>query len=141
MSASGIISSRLTVFFEDPFWVGVFERMENGKLSACKITFGAEPKDYEVWEFALKKYYGLKFSPEVIAEVKAEPVNPKRKQRELKRAAQSTGVGTKSQQALQMQREENKIERRIVGKRQKEEMKAMKFALHRQKRKEKHKGR
>ena len=141
MRASGIISSRLTVFFEDPFWVGVFERTENGKLSACKITFGAEPKDYDVWEFALKKYYGLKFSPEVIAEVKAEPVNPKRKQRELKRAAQSTGVGTKSQQALQMQREENKIERRIVGKRQKEEMKAMKFALHRQKRKEKHKGR
>ena len=141
MRASGIISSRLTVFFEDPFWVGVFERTENGKLSACKITFGVEPKDYDVWEFALKKYYGLKFSPEVIAEVKAEPVNPKRKQRELKRAAQSTGVGTKSQQALQMQREENKIERRIVGKRQKEEMKAMKFALHRQKRKEKHKGR
>ena len=35
---------KLTVFFEEPFWVGVFERIENGKLSAAKVTFGAEPK-------------------------------------------------------------------------------------------------
>ena len=33
-------------------WVGVFERIENGKLSAAKVTFGAEPKDNEV-EIAL----------------------------------------------------------------------------------------
>ena len=30
----------LTVFFDNPFWVGVFERVEGGKLSACKVTFG-----------------------------------------------------------------------------------------------------
>ena len=42
---------KLTVYFENPFWVGVFERIENGKLSVCKVTFGSEPKDYEVWEF------------------------------------------------------------------------------------------
>lgn len=46
----------LTVFFENPFWVGVFERVSNGKLSVCKVTFGAEPKDYEVWAFVLKHY-------------------------------------------------------------------------------------
>lgn len=39
--------TRLTVFFEAPFWVGVFERFEGGTLSVCKITFGAEPKDYD----------------------------------------------------------------------------------------------
>lgn len=33
----------LTVFFEDPFWVGVVERIAEGSLSASKITFGAEP--------------------------------------------------------------------------------------------------
>ena len=38
----------LTVYFDAPFWVGVFERMEDGRLSVCKVTFGAEPKDYEV---------------------------------------------------------------------------------------------
>ena len=55
----------LTVFFEEPFWVGIFERMEQGKLSACKVTFGAEPKDYEVWEFILRHYQDLKFSPAI----------------------------------------------------------------------------
>ena len=45
---------RLTVYFEDPFWVGVFERIENGKLSACKVTFGAEPKDYERQQYILQ---------------------------------------------------------------------------------------
>ena len=33
------------------FWVGVFERVSEGKLSVCKITFGAEPKDYEIYDF------------------------------------------------------------------------------------------
>lgn len=28
---------KLTVFFEEPFWVGVFERIENGKLSVSKV--------------------------------------------------------------------------------------------------------
>lgn len=36
---------KLTVFFEKPFWVGVFERIEDGKLSVTKVTFGTEPKD------------------------------------------------------------------------------------------------
>ncbi len=43
------VTGKLTVFFEEPFWVGVFERTENGKLSVCKVSFGAEPK------FALKQ--------------------------------------------------------------------------------------
>lgn len=47
--------SKLTVFFEKPFWVGVFERVEEGKLSVSKVTFGAEPKDYEIYAFILEK--------------------------------------------------------------------------------------
>ena len=39
------ISGKLTVFFEDPFWVGVSERISDDKLSVCKVTFGAEPKE------------------------------------------------------------------------------------------------
>ena len=47
---------KLTVYFDNPFWVGVFERIEDDKLSVCKVTFGAEPKDYEVFQFILKNY-------------------------------------------------------------------------------------
>ena len=36
--------------------------MEEGKLVVCKVTFGAEPKDYEVWEFVPRYYQDLKFS-------------------------------------------------------------------------------
>ena len=49
-------SGKLTVYFEDPFWVGVFERIMDGKLSVAKVTFGAEPKDYEVFDFILRHY-------------------------------------------------------------------------------------
>ena len=64
------VSGRLTVFFEEPFWIGVFERISDGKLSVCKVTFGAEPKDYEIYEFVLKNYYRLRFSPAVATDVK-----------------------------------------------------------------------
>ena len=67
----------LTVFFEDPFWVGVFERLDEGKLSVCKVTFGAEPKDYEVWAFVLRRYDRLVFSPAVETELRQAADNPK----------------------------------------------------------------
>ncbi|MGN0171317.1 MAG: YjdF family protein [Acutalibacteraceae bacterium] len=132
---------KLTVYFEDPFWVGVFERIENGKLSVCKVMFGAEPKDYEVWEFVLKNYYQLKFSPSVDVVIKKGATNPKRVQREARKQATAFGVGTKSQQALQLQREENKSERKSVSREQREAEKQRQFELKQQKRKQKHRGR
>ncbi len=131
---------KLTVYFEDPFWVGVFERIENGRLSVCKVTFGEEPKDYEVWEFILKNYYQLKFSPSVDVVVKKEATNPKRVQREVRKQAAAAGIGTKSQQALQLQREVNKLERKAVSREQREAEKQRRFELKQQRRKEKHRG-
>ena len=74
----------LTVFFDDPFWVGVFERIEDGKLSVCKMTFGAEPKDYEVWDYVLRHYYELAFSPAIEMEIRQAADNPKRRQRNVR---------------------------------------------------------
>ena len=130
----------LTVFFENPFWVGVFERVSNGRLSVCKVTFGAEPKDYEVWEFVLKHYYKLAFSPAIESEVKKTADNPKRRQREARKQLCALGIGTKSQRALQMQREEIKMERKQVSRAQREAEKQRQFDLKQQKRKEKRKG-
>lgn len=48
------VSGRLTVFFEKPFGIGIFERILEGKLSVCKDMFEAEPKDYEIYDFVLK---------------------------------------------------------------------------------------
>ena len=68
------VNGKLTVFFEEPFWVGIFERIEDGKLSAAKVTFGAEPKDCEVQEYIQKWYFSLKFSPVVETVVISTPV-------------------------------------------------------------------
>ena len=135
------VSGKLTVFFEEAFWVGVFERVSDGKLSACKVTFGAEPKDYEIYEFVLKNYYWLRFSPAVATDVKEAGRNPKRVQREVRKQVQDTGIGTKSQQALKLQQEQLKTERKIVSREQREAEKERRFELKQQKRKEKHRGR
>ena len=135
------VSGKLTVFFEEPFWVGVFERVSGGKLSVCKVTFSAEPRDYEIHDFVLKNYYRLRFSPAVAINVKEAGRNPKRVQREVRKQVQNTGIGTKSQQALKLQQEQNKQKRKVKSREQKlAEAKRM-FELKQQKKKEKHRGR
>ena len=136
----GKTSGKLTVYFEEPFWVGVFERVDNNKLSVCKVTFGAEPKDYELWEFILKYYYDLKFSPVVETAIKQVADNPKRRSRNARKQVKNTGIGTKSQQALKLQQEESKAERRQISKEQRDAEKQKQFELKQQKRREKHKG-
>ena len=132
---------RLTVYFEEPFWVGVFEKIENGKLSASKVTFGAEPKDYEVYEYVLKHYYDLRFSPAVAAVVKEAKKSPKRMQRDIQRSLAKTGIGTKSQQALKLQHEQNKQERKVRSREQKLAEAERLFELKQRQKKEKHRGR
>ena len=130
----------LTVYFDEPFWVGVFERMDDGKLSVCKVTFGAEPKDYEVWAFVLGHYFELTFSPAVEAEIRQAADNPKRRQRNAGKQMARSGIGTKSQQVLQMQLEQTKQERKVKSREQKLEEIERQFALKQQKKREKHKG-
>lgn len=135
------VTEKLIVFFEQPFWVGVFERISEEKISICKVTFGAEPKDNEVYDFIIRKYYKLRFSPAVSTDVKAEKHNPKRMQRDIKKQLQEKGIGTKSQQALKLQYEQIKTAHKQFSKEQKEAKKQRQFELKQQKRKEKHRGR
>lgn len=130
------VTEQLTVFFEEPFWIGILEHIENGRLSASKITFGAEPKDYEIYEFIQKHYYHLKFSPAVSAAAKDEIKNPKRRQREARRQLQKEAIGTKSQQALKLLQEQMKTERKTKSREQKEAEKQLQFHLKQQKKKE-----
>ena len=132
---------KLTVYFDDPFWVGVYERISDGLLEVCKITFGAEPKDYEVNEYLLQNWHLLRFGSPVKADEKQNvKINPKRMQREIKKQLENQGVGTKSQQALKLQQEENKIARKEKSREQREAERLMQFELRRQKKKQKHKG-
>lgn len=135
------VKCTLTVYFEDPFWVGVFERNENNGLSVSKVTFGAEPKTYDVCEFILNKYYSLTFSP--VVENSERPIkrNPKKMQREVKDIITGSGIGTKAQQALKLQYEQNKRERVVKTKAEKLAEAERLYELKQQKKKEKHRGR
>ena len=132
--------TRLTVLFEAPFWVGIFERIEGDTLSVCKVTFGAEPKDYEVLAYVLKNHSRLRFSPSVAAAIRPDAANPKRMQRQIRKQTAAGTVGTRSQQALQLQREAQKLEKQTRSREQREAEKQRRFTCRQQKRKEKHRG-
>lgn len=135
------VTSRLTVFFDEPFWTAVYERIQNGKLEAAKIMFGAEPKDYEVYEYFLKNWNRIRFSPPVEEETEnGRKINPKRMQRAIHQQLSQSGIGTKAQQALKLQQEQNKTGRKSFSRQKSEEEKQRKFELRQQKKKEKHNG-
>jgi len=77
----------------------------------------------------------------VATAVKEENRNPKRAKREARRQVQNIGIGTKSQQALKLQQEQWKTERKTVSREEREAEKQRRFELKQQKRKEKHRGR
>ena len=135
------VSGRLTVFFEDPFWVGVFERESSGQLEVCRVVFGAEPRDGELCAFLLTGWNRLHFSAAVESSVPAERhLNPKRLQKLARKEMQTDGIGTKAQQALKLQMEAGKQQRREQKRQRTDEMEEHLRQLKLQKKKEKHKG-
>ena len=80
------------------------------------------------------------FSPEIEAVVKETRKNPKRAQRDAKKQTLETGIGTKSQQALKLQQEQNKQERKAISREQREAENRRAFELKQIKKREKHKG-
>lgn len=136
------MEATLTVYFEEPFWVCVYERRSRKHLEVCKVTFGAEPKDYEVYEHFLKYWSKLQFSPPVTDHsAAAQSRNPKRMQRAIHRQILEQGVGTKAQQALKLQQEQASQLRKFLHHEKSEQEKQRKFELQQKKKKEKHRGR
>lgn len=130
----------LTIMFEEPFWIGLFEIIDDDGLHVCKVTFGSEPTLQEVIAFIDGHHHELKYSAPVAVEVKAKSQNPKRLIREAKKSAVPTGIGTKSQQALKVQQEMNKSLKAEKSKEQREEEERLRFEQKQLKKREKRKG-
>ena len=113
----------LTVYFEDPFWVGLFERWEGESYRVSKLTFGPEPRDAEVWERVLREFDRLPFSREARRQMEAIP-----------------RTGTKAQRALALQRQEGKLARREESRAEREAAEALRFRQRQEKRREKRRG-
>jgi len=136
------VRTKLTVFFEEPFWVGVFERVSGGNLEVARVVFGSEPKDYDVQRFILNDWASLRFSRPVEAGREAKAgVHPKRMQRQIRNVLLQKGAGTKAQMALKLQLEEGKQVRKQKSKAVREAEARRKYVLKREKKKQKHRGR
>lgn len=131
----------LTVYFEDPFWVGLFERGGGGAWEVCKATFGAEPRDGEVYAFLLEHYCRLQFSPASgDRSAPAEAANPKRHRRQIRRQLEEPVRSTRAQQALAAQRQQGLEAKKRRTREEREAEQDRQFALRREKRREKHRG-
>lgn len=98
------ISVKFTICFDEPFWVGIYERVTDNKMEVSKVIFGSEPKDNEVKYTLLKLWGNLRFSPQVSEKNFSDKrINPKRLQRQINKQLQEKGIGTKAQQALKLQ--------------------------------------
>lgn len=59
------VSCTLTVFHDGRFWVGVVQRIDNGRLFVSRIVFGAEPSSEEIEQLILSHAWDcLRFSGE-----------------------------------------------------------------------------
>lgn len=135
------VSSTLTVYHDGQFWVGTFERVERGKLSACRIVFGAEPSNEEVQQLVCEKWNDLRFTEPIgHDETPKVPGNPKRRQREAARELAQHGPSTKAQQALSEEREAMAQSRKTDAREKREQEKQLRYELRQQKRKQKHRG-
>jgi len=134
-------AAQLTVLFEEPFWVGLYEREDDGLYAVCKVTFGAEPKDYALYAFMLEHWKHLVFTPvQEAADERVRRISPKRRQRQIQRQIEASGVGTKAQQAVKLAQEQRVLERKKRGRSRREEASQRRFQMRQEKRKEKHRG-
>ena len=135
--------SKLTVRFEDPFWVGIIEVESEGDYRVARHVFGAEPTTPEVLRFVCDKWRELRFTDGIQVQVEqAKRVNPKRLRRMIEKEIRSSARrGTKAQQALAEQREAAKGESEALSRARREEQRRERFAKKTEKRKQKHRGR
>lgn len=132
------------IFFEKRFWVGTFERVDKEGYAVARHIFGAEPADFEVYEFVLNHYLDLKFGEAKEICVQIKRMNPKRVQREVKREMEkikeTTRPSTLAQDYMREELEKKKMMKKTLSSAQKQARKDEQFALKQQKRKDKHKG-
>ena len=134
--------SSFTVLFQEPFWVGIAERWDEGDYSAARVVFGPEPTGAQLYQWLLREWHRLDFSPAAEGE---RPVtqrkNPKRALREAREATRVQGMSTKAQEALSRQREQEGKVRQAQSRRARQEEAERKYVLRQQKKREKKRGR
>ena len=134
------VSSTLTVYHGGQFWVGLAERIEDGRYGVARIVFGEEPSNEEILQFVISKWAKLEFFGDDPTEMNRPAKNPKRRAREASKALKQPAMGTKAQQALASQREAMKRESVRARSRRRADEAEARYERRKQKRKQKHRG-
>ncbi len=135
---------KATIFFENRFWAGTFERTDKEGYAVARHIFGAEPSDPEIHEFILNHYHELKFGELKEVEIHIQRMNPKRVQREVRREMEklkeTTRPSTLAQDYMREELEKKKKEKKRISSVEKQARKEELFAIKQQKKKEKQRG-
>ena len=135
------VSGTFTLLFENPFWIGVFESECGKNYEVARVVFGPEPTDAQLYEFILKNFSSLPFGKSTLEKVSTQKyIGYKRMQRKIKKEQCRKTIGTKTQNAIKLQHESNKTEKKKQAKLRKDQEEEWKFCLKQKKKKEKHKG-
>jgi len=133
-----------TIFFESPYWVGTFERIDSEGFAMARNIFGKEPLDAEVYEFVLYYIDKLNFGKPWQFELEIKRMNPKRKQREVRREMEKLKLtsrpSTFAQNYMREELEQNKKERKSISRNEREALVERQFLLKQAKQKEKRRG-
>lgn len=134
---------KLTVYYDDQFWVGVVEEIVDSKLTVARHVFGSEPHDADVLWFINHIMMDLLASSKPLAcdaQPKIKSANPKRLARQVAKEMQLKGISTYSQEAIKENLKSLKVERRIESKLQRDELAEKKREIATLKAKAKHRG-
>lgn len=134
------VSSTLTVYHDGQFWVGLAERIEDGRYGVARIVFGEEPSNEEILQFVISKWAKLEFFGGKPAEASKPAKNPKRRAREAAKTLKRPAVSTKAQQTLAAQREAMKRESAQARSQRRADEAEARFEQRKLKRKQKHRG-
>jgi hypothetical protein len=108
-----------TVFFDDPFWVGLY-KIEDETVSRCaRIVFSGAPADVELYDYFLRHYNDFQFTDYADAENPVRIRNPKRRQREISKLVHDNRGVKKSYDTIK------KLQHTATGKKKRTDKKAL----------------
>jgi hypothetical protein len=137
-----MMDGKCTIYFEDPFWVGIFERMDDSGYSVARCVFGSEPGDALLHQFALRQLQKVAFSTAKPAPAaQSKETGFKRRLREARQQTDSQGIGTYAQRMLKAEQEQVKTTHQEESRAEREERQRLKLLAKQEQKKQKHRGR
>jgi hypothetical protein len=136
----------VTVMFDPPFWMVLFESIEKGKYSVAREVIGtSEPTSAEIMLFFDRlDFKKIRYTMPIEGEeAQSNKISFKKMQKKVKKATEQSNYKytyNKAHEELKKQQEQHKQEKKIVSKEKRDEEKERKFELNQQKKKQKLRG-